>query len=162
MTPQQRWRLKNKEKSLAIQRTWRAKNPQKLEEYKARRKSVHLERDRLAGRRRAAERRKDSKVHAREHVYGLARYARARALVTKATNRPCLDCGGIFHFSAMDFDHVRGKKLFTIGAGIVRALKKVMDEIAKCDLVCANCHRVRTYKRRAAPDLSDIIEEMEA
>ncbi len=62
----------------------------------------------------------------------------------------------------MDFDHVHGKKLFTIGSGIVRALKKVMNEIAKCDLVCANCHRVRTYKRHAEPDLSDIIEEMEA
>ncbi len=45
----------------------------------------------------------------------------------------------------MDFDHVRGKKLFNIANGRYRTWKSVIIEIAKCDLVCANCHRIRTH-----------------
>lgn len=48
----------------------------------------------------------------------------------------------------MDFDHVRGTKKFNISdAGAKNALE-VIAEIDKCDLVCANCHRIRTEERR--------------
>jgi hypothetical protein len=47
----------------------------------------------------------------------------------------------------MDFDHVRGEKLFGIGPGVAsHGLKALATEIAKCDLVCANCHRRRHYE----------------
>jgi len=59
-----------------------------------------------------------------------------------------MDCGKRWHFCAMDFDHVRGKKLFEINDASCRALQKVKDEIAKCDVVCANCHRIRTYQSK--------------
>ena len=63
--------------------------------------------------------------------------------------KPCTDCGGTFHIAAMEWDHVpgRGPKLFELGRGD-HSLAKVQAEIAKCDLVCANCHRVRTWDRR--------------
>jgi hypothetical protein len=52
----------------------------------------------------------------------------------------------------MHFDHVRGEKLFNISRcawhGITLAKLKV--EIAKCDVVCANCHAIRTHERRVA------------
>jgi hypothetical protein len=48
----------------------------------------------------------------------------------------------------MDFDHVRGEKLFVIGEHVRRAHNDLLMEIAKCELVCANCHRVRTEQRR--------------
>jgi len=48
----------------------------------------------------------------------------------------------------MDFDHIRGKKKFQIGLQFGNAFKTLEKEIAKCDIVCANCHRVRTYKRK--------------
>jgi len=60
----------------------------------------------------------------------------------------------------MDFDHVRGKKLKAVGQLLTsRSLAVVIAEIAKCDLVCANCHRERTYwkagkKRRAEKELT--------
>ena len=62
---------------------------------------------------------------------------------------PCMDCGGVFPPHVMDFDHRDPKtKSFNVMAG--RALLKSRDallaEIAKCDIVCANCHRVRTYE----------------
>lgn len=64
-------------------------------------------------------------------------------------NVPCQDCGGRFPPECMDFDHVRGEKLFGIGANVSKVpLAKLMAEIEKCELVCANCHRIRTKRRR--------------
>jgi hypothetical protein len=48
----------------------------------------------------------------------------------------------------MDLDHVRGQKEFKVSEAVARAygtnLARVRAEIAKCDVVCANCHRIRT------------------
>lgn len=61
--------------------------------------------------------------------------------------QPCHDCEGMFPEECMDFDHLRDKK-FSIGnSGACRKWSSVLEEIAKCDLVCANCHRIRTKKR---------------
>lgn len=72
--------------------------------------------------------------------------------VNKLKNNPCVDCGGSFHTQVMDFDHVSGEKTANV-SGLVRRLRAtlavVLAEIAKCELVCANCHRVRTFNRRA-------------
>jgi len=64
--------------------------------------------------------------------------------------KSCADCGGNFPPEAMDFDHVRGKKLFTLAHAISRqiAWAKFLAESEKCDLVCATCHRIRTLNRR--------------
>lgn len=61
---------------------------------------------------------------------------------------PCTDCKQEFPGYVMEFDHLRDKK-FTIGANFWKKSKELVDaEIEKCDVVCANCHRIRTYKRR--------------
>ena len=72
-----------------------------------------------------------------------------RYLLETAKSVPCLDCGGTFHTVAMDFDHVRGKKLFNIGEWqrISPAIHKIKAEMAKCEIICSNCHRVRTWNR---------------
>lgn len=60
----------------------------------------------------------------------------------------CTDCGYKAHASALDFDHMPGhKKLFTIGARPHSRPEAIWAEIAKCEVVCANCHRVRTWNR---------------
>lgn len=72
-----------------------------------------------------------------------------RAYVLEQKQRPCMDCGNTFIPFAMDFDHVRGRKVSNISM-MVRSggsLEKLKAEIAKCDLVCAVCHRVRTWTR---------------
>jgi len=63
-------------------------------------------------------------------------------------DQPCADCGGVFHSCVMDFDHVpeRGAKVFHLGRAD-RSLKSIEEELAKCDIVCANCHRMRTWNR---------------
>lgn len=63
---------------------------------------------------------------------------------------PCKDCGGRFPSCAMDFDHLeKGSKEHSIAQMVQYgyALETVLAEIAKCEIVCANCHRVRTHKR---------------
>ena len=73
---------------------------------------------------------------------------RDRAWVDAQKAMPCADCGGTFPSVCMDFDHVRGTKLFAIGARTRTTREKLLAEIAKCDVVCANCHRIRTHERR--------------
>jgi hypothetical protein len=63
-------------------------------------------------------------------------------------SRPCTDCGGVFPPCVMDFDHVRGVKMFNLSDGYNKPVAKSRIEIAKCDLVCSNCHRIRTTIRR--------------
>lgn len=63
---------------------------------------------------------------------------------------PCADCGGTFPPECMDFDHVDpSTKSFCVGKGPASyGRERVLAEIEKCELVCANCHRVRTWKHR--------------
>lgn len=71
---------------------------------------------------------------------------RQRINVLKAA--PCTDCGGTFPPECMDFDHVRGVKVQGIAGMIDYGPEKLAEELAKCELVCANCHRTRTKNRR--------------
>lgn len=69
--------------------------------------------------------------------------------VQKIKSQPCADCGVSYDPYVMDFDHVRGEKLNDIAVLVGRGNRNlVMEEIKKCDVVCANCHRLRTLKRR--------------
>lgn len=79
------------------------------------------------------------------------RYAkRVAAIHSLKVGRPCMDCGGIFHPVAMDFDHRPGEtKSFGVSQ-VGRKWSKVLSEVAKCDLVCSNCHRIRTWVTRPA------------
>lgn len=60
---------------------------------------------------------------------------------------PCTDCKVSYPYYVMDFDHI-GKKSSTINQLIENcSLQRLKDEIAQCELVCANCHRARTHER---------------
>lgn len=65
-------------------------------------------------------------------------------------DKPCLDCGVVYPPFVLDFDHVRGNKASSISDLVAKgaSLQVISKEISKCDLVCANCHRVRTFSRR--------------
>lgn len=79
---------------------------------------------------------------------GRALIERNQAQVREAKNKPCADCGVKYHHYVMDLDHVRGQKSFPL-AKVNRTIsaKVIAAEIAKCEVVCANCHRERTYGR---------------
>ena len=77
-----------------------------------------------------------------------SRHKRIQGLVRQAKNRPCKDCGGVFPACCMDFDHVKGLKKFGLSNAHRRfSIEKIEQEIKKCEVVCSNCHRIRTERR---------------
>jgi hypothetical protein len=77
-------------------------------------------------------------------------YKQARRNITDALKAvPCADCGLSYPPFVMDFDHVKGEKTKDISNLVQEgaSLAALMAEIDKCEVVCANCHRIRTYKR---------------
>lgn len=65
-------------------------------------------------------------------------------------NVPCMDCGSSFPACAMDFDHRDPLvKKYSIGSALMdTTIDELITEISKCDIVCANCHRIRTHITR--------------
>lgn len=70
-------------------------------------------------------------------------------LISLKTGKPCTDCGRIFPHQVMQWDHRPGtEKLGEIsGEFRTRPRDEILAEIAKCDLVCTNCHAIRTFSR---------------
>lgn len=62
----------------------------------------------------------------------------------------CIDCKIDYPYWILEFDHVRGRKLAAIAAMLNNnnySLDDVKAEIEKCEIVCGNCHKDRTFKR---------------
>lgn len=79
-----------------------------------------------------------------------AKRAKIRQLLQEAKNHPCMDCGSSYPYYVMDFDHRPGEdKIFNPSEATTKSERLLLEEIAKCDLVCANCHRFRTHARRS-------------
>lgn len=68
--------------------------------------------------------------------------------------KPCMDCGKKYPPYVMDFDHRENEKkellVSKVGAYGMPAL---LREIQKCDVVCSNCHRIRTHDRKERASL---------
>jgi hypothetical protein len=64
--------------------------------------------------------------------------------------KPCKDCGHVFEPCSMDYDHLDSNLKTTEVSLLVTcgSEARLLAEIAKCELVCSNCHRVRTRKRK--------------
>ncbi len=79
-------------------------------------------------------------------------YLEKRAFTIKAKDKPCADCGIKYSHYVMDFDHKEdSEKINDISYMMTRnwSLEKIKKEILKCEVVCSNCHRIRTYKKHA-------------
>jgi hypothetical protein len=115
--------------------------------------------------RRAAGRQSWCKACRKEYDAAYFQAARTRLMARKRERRrevvrwhrelkesqPCADCGGFFHHAAMSWDHLPGSEKISEVSHLTRFSRKaVLAEIAKCELVCLNCHAVRSYMRRGA------------
>lgn len=59
---------------------------------------------------------------------------------------PCTDCGMLYPWYVMDFDHVSGQKVDNISTLVAKlSTAKLRKELEKCEIVCSNCHRIRTF-----------------
>jgi hypothetical protein len=101
---------------------------------------------------RAAYKQEHYAAHRERYIANAIR--RKRALIAERTaylieffrKWPCVDCGEADPL-VLEFDHL-GHKNFNIARGLPnRNWQSVLDEIATCDVVCANCHRRRTALR---------------
>lgn len=113
-----RWRLAHPERAKEVQAAFRARNLEKIRAYD-----------------------RENQVRSRAE-----RRAWLDAIKVKAG---CADCGYSAHPRALDFDHIGTDKLYDVGRMLHNrtAWDRVLAEIAKCEVVCANCHRIRTYER---------------
>lgn len=60
----------------------------------------------------------------------------------------CTDCGYKAHAWALEFDHKpEFKKWQSVGSLMYKPWDVIWAEIAKCEVVCCNCHAIRTYSR---------------
>jgi hypothetical protein len=64
------------------------------------------------------------------------------------TSAACLDCLEVHPYFVMDFDHIENKRLAISSMIGSYSHIAIIEEAAKCEAVCANCHRLRTFLRR--------------
>lgn len=85
----------------------------------------------------------------------ISRHKRERVIRDKVfineylKNNPCIDCGET-NLVVLDFDHVKGQKFNAVGqlATSGYSIEVIKNEIQKCEVRCANCHRIKTAKER--------------
>ena len=128
--------------------------PKRNEEQKAARRAAYAaNKDREAAKQRkhyAENKKKECLRQARKRTeHGDERRVAERAKYAKFTRKikaikrkaGCADCRT--KKGQLCFDHVRGKKLFTIAHACFRSWASVEAEIAKCEVRCPSCHRFR-------------------
>jgi hypothetical protein len=90
--------------------------------------------------------------------------AKAQAdLLDQLRDTPCHDCGGRFALYVMQFDHRDPTtKTHLVSQMIGHAgTARILAEVAKCDIVCANCHRQRSYVQRTMTATAGVAQLVE-
>lgn len=79
------------------------------------------------------------------------------------TARGCMDCGYNEHWCALDFDHRPGEIKLHEPAMLkfCKSWDVIHAELAKCDVVCSNCHRIRGFNRAPANLNHDLLRAAE-
>ena len=73
-------------------------------------------------------------------------------IIREEKDRPCADCQIKYPSYVMHFDHLGDEAKDECVAVIARipvSERRLRAEIAKCEVVCANCHAERTHRRRS-------------
>lgn len=71
-----------------------------------------------------------------------------REVIRQNKNVPCQDCKNSYPYYVMQFDHLSDKSFTIAQLNRISSMKRLLEEIAKCEVVCANCHAERTHRRR--------------
>jgi 5-methylcytosine-specific restriction endonuclease McrA len=80
--------------------------------------------------------------------------ARNRAFLKEVKeSSPCTDCGKYFPYYVMHFDHIfeKSASLANLSRACV-SIERLQQEIDNCELVCSNCHAIRTHERKQGDD----------
>lgn len=136
---------KNTEVRKTVVRTWVSNNQDRVRSTRRARDDKNREAIRPMNRDKARKLRAEKPDHFRK--YTLHRKHNNKSLVEKIKAGPCTDCGGSFPPCCMDFDHITGIKAKPIADMYGYSQEALLEEISKCELVCACCHRTRTQGR---------------
>lgn len=86
--------------------------------------------------------------------------ARNRAFLKEVKEAsPCMDCGKFYPYYVMHFDHIfeKSASLADLSRSCV-SIERLEQEIENCELVCSNCHAIRTHERKQGDeDLSEWV-----
>lgn len=83
----------------------------------------------------------------RLHYLAKATEKRAK-LAEYKVEQGCTDCGYNKDARALEFDHKPGSdKIKTVASLLYSSWSVIWAEIEKCEVVCANCHAIRTMDR---------------
>lgn len=125
--------------------------PEKKREYDRQRKRLLREADREAYNETQREYYADNSDRIKEQVTARrkAHRARVRKYLAEVKSVPCADCQIAYPSQCMDFDHLSDKRFNVSEAASGNySLETIKAEIVKCEVVCSNCHRIRTHKRK--------------
>lgn len=102
-----------------------------------------------------------SRSHKDHNFYSKTRCAgRNREIILKAKCRPCTDCKVQYNPWVMQFDHRDPlQKKFNLSKSKTCSVKILLTELAKCDVVCANCHAERTARGQHWAVRRDVVEK---
>ena len=72
-----------------------------------------------------------------------------RRVMVTIKGSSCVDCGNSYPPECMHFDHIKGGKVTDVSRMVNGnyTLNQMLEEIFKCELVCSNCHAIRTKRR---------------
>jgi hypothetical protein len=133
------WQRENKDRVAAASKRYRDKPESQA---RAREWSKEYEARPEVRARRNEQARDARREKSRSHPHAIA--------LRKIKSGPCVDCGLSFPPAMMEMDHVRGSKSFNVTiVEVVRphiTTEMFEAEVAKCDLRCPNCHRLRHYR----------------
>jgi len=97
------------------------------------------------------------------HTYGSEYRARAierkrrlkvilrKSMLEYLSDKSCIMCG-MSDVRVLEFDHIDpATKSFGIAQGITRTLRweNMLEEISKCQILCANCHKIKTAEQQS-------------
>lgn len=117
------------EAKAARQREYRRRNPERQQGYRQTRYASHGDQERARAQRNTRSRWRE----------------RREWLNTLKMERGCIDCGFNSHPAALHFDHRDpSMKVMAISKMLSFSMEKILAEIEKCDVRCANCHAIRT------------------
>lgn len=78
-----------------------------------------------------------------------------KLFIRSLKDKPCTDCDIKYPYYVMEFDHLRDKQFtFSRRKTLGKGRQTILDEASKCEVVCSNCHKERTYQRRHAQEAS--------
>lgn len=97
---------------------------------------------------RAKQRRYAKNNPAKARAWSATSRDKKRSRYAALKSGPCTDCKVAYPPYVMHFDHLdAANKLTCVGHIKACGIERILKETAKCELVCANCHAERTYKR---------------